>query len=199
MAASLLSSFAPIAAAFFVTELTDKDALLILGVSSGGRPMLTFIAGVAAFTLTTGLFVSVGSVLILYVPVPWVRLTGGGIMLGYGAWKALGLVGAKVAETEGSKLDKQKSAAAFFFTLVGALVLLDVAGDATEVLTVVMVARYAEPLIVFGAACAGLYAATAMEAALGVKLGRMLSPRRLRVTSAAIFLALGAFILLTSL
>ncbi|MDG6916741.1 MAG: TMEM165/GDT1 family protein [Nitrososphaerota archaeon] len=199
MAVSLLSDFAPIAVVFFVAELTDKDALVILSVASRGRPVLTFLAGVAAFTFTTGLFVSIGSVLMLYVPVLWVRLAGGGIMLGYGAWKAWGLVGADAEETDGSKVDRQRSAAVFFFTLVGALVLLDVAGDATEVLTIVLVARYAEPLLVFGAACAGLYAATAMETALGVKLGRALSPLRLRVLSAGILLALGAFIILTSL
>jgi putative Ca2+/H+ antiporter (TMEM165/GDT1 family) len=199
MAVSLLSDFAPIAVVFFVAELTDKDALVILSVASRGRPVLTFLAGVAAFTFTTGLFVSIGSVLMLYVPVLWVRLAGGGIMLGYGAWKAWGLAGADAEETDGSKVDRQRSAAVFFFTLVGALVLLDVAGDATEVLTIVLVARYAEPLLVFGAACAGLYAATAMETALGVKLGRALSPLRLRVLSAGILLALGAFIILTSL
>ncbi|MCL5672378.1 MAG: TMEM165/GDT1 family protein [Nitrososphaerota archaeon] len=199
MAAAILSPFATIAAAMFVTELTDKDAILILGVSSRGRPVLTFLAGVTAFTLTTGLFVSIGSVLVLYVPVAWIRLAGGAMMLSYGAWEARGLVGAKVSEMEESRVEKRKSAAGFFLALVGALVFLDVAGDATEVLTVVLVARYAEPLLVFGAACAGLYAATAMEAALGSRLGRLLSPRRLRVLSAAVFFALGGFIFLTSL
>ena len=199
MAATLLSSFVQIAAALFVTELVDKDALLILGVSSRGRPALTFLAGVTAFTITTGLFVSIGSVLVLYVPIVWIRLAGGAIMLGYGAWEARGLVGAKVSEAEGSRVEKQKSAAGFFLALVAALVLLDVAGDATEVLTIVLVANYAEPLLVFGAACAGLYAATALEAALGSRLGLLLSPWRLRVLSAMIFFVLGGFILLTSL
>ena len=198
MAAAALASLFPIAATIFVAELTDKDALLILGMSARGRPMATFFAGVTAFTLTTGLFVSLGSVLLLYVPVLWVRLAGATIMLGYGAWEARGLLGAGVAEREESQVEKRKSLAGFFFALAGALVLLDVAGDATEVLTIVFVAHYADPLLVFGGACVGLYAATALEAALGSRVGRVITRRRLRALSAAIFLALGAFILLTN-
>ncbi len=196
MAATILYPFAEIAAALFAAELTDKDAFFILGVSARGRPGLTFLAGVTAFTLTTALFVALGSVLLLYVPVEWVRLAGGAVMLGYGAWAARGLLGKKQAEGDGSRAGERKSAAGFFLALVGALVALDVAGDATEVLTIVLVARYAEPLLVFGGACAGLYAATAMEAALGSSLGRLLTPPRVRALSAVVFLGLGAIILL---
>lgn len=187
------------AASLFVVELTDKDAFLVLAASASGRPGLTFLSGVAAFTLTTGLFVVIGSFMLLYIPVAWVRIAGGVVMLCYGAWAGAGLSRGGPQAGDRPRGGGRRSAAGAFLALVGALVALDVAGDATEVLTIVMVARYADPLLVFTGACAGLYAATALEAAVGSRLGLLLTPRRLRSLSAAVFLGLGAVVLLGSI
>ena len=196
MAAFSASSFATIAAVLFVTELTDKDALLLLGVSSRVRWWVAFFAGAAAFTFTTFLFVAVGSVLVDFVPVYWVRLAGGVVMIGYALWEGRGLMGRGAAEEEESKVQRAAGQWREFLALVAALALLDVAGDATEVLTIVFVAHYANAVLVFSGALTGLLAATAVEATVGNRLGRVLTPRRLRILSVAVFLALGASILL---
>ena len=119
-------------------------------------------------------------------------------MLGYGLWEARGLVGKKAEEEEESRVEKARSPRAAFLTLVAALALLDIAGDATEVLTIVFAAHYANAPLVFSGALTGLVLATALETALGNRLGRLLTPRRLRYLSAAVFLALGVFILVLS-
>jgi len=191
-----LTSFGAIAGAIFLAELADKDAFLLITVSTRVRAYVAFLAGATAFVITTTLFVTLGSVLIAFVPVYWVRLAGGVVMLAYGIWEARALVGLKQVEKEEAKVEKSGSPWRAFLALVAALALLDIAGDATEVLTIVFVARYADPLLVFLGACTGLVCASALESALGSRLGRVLTPDRLRFVSVAVFLALGAYIIL---
>jgi len=191
-----LASFGAMAAILFITELTDKDAFLLIAVSSKTRWHIAFLAGAAAFTLTTLLFVTVGSVLVAFVPVSWIRLAGGVVMLGYGLWEARGLVGKKAAEEEESRVRRVGNRWMAFLALVASLALLDMAGDATEVLTIVLVAQYANGPLVFSGVLSGLVAATALETALGNRLGQVLTAIRLRYLSVVVFLALGASILL---
>lgn len=194
----LLAPFATIAAALFVTELTDKDALLLIAVSTKVKVRVAFLAGATAFAFTTAVIVALGSIIVNFVPVYLVRITGGIVMIAYGAWEARGIIGDKAVEEEESRVEKAGSAWKVFATMVAALAILDLAGDATEVLIVVLVAHYANLLLVFSGALAGLLAATAVETTLGNRLGRVLTPRRLRYGSTAIFLVLGVSILLFS-
>jgi putative Ca2+/H+ antiporter (TMEM165/GDT1 family) len=193
-----LASFAAIAAALFVAELTDKDAFLLIAVSTKVRVRVAFLAGATAFAFTTTVIMTVGTLLITVVPVYWVRLAGGVVMVAYGLWQARGLVGQKVVEEEESRIQRAGSQRRVFLAMVAALALLDLAGDATEVLTIVFVARYSNVALVFSGVLTGLVAATAVETSLGNRLGRYLTPDRLRYVSVVVFLVLGVFIILTS-
>ena len=190
-----LASFGTMAGALFVAELTDKDALLLLSVSTRVKWRLAFAAGATAFTITTFLFVAAGSVIVSFVPVYWVRAAGGTAMIVYGLWEMRGVVGRGAAEKEESRVERARGPWSAFLALVAALALLDVAGDATEILTIVFVARYSDALLVFAGALTGLLAATAVETSLGNRLGRVLTPARLAYVSAAVLLALGTSIL----
>lgn len=197
MLENTLADFAAIAGTLFVVELADKDALLILAFATHQRPIRVFLAGSVAFLFTTTVIVIFGTLLITFVQVTWIRLAGGAIMLGYGAVLASRILlrGAgdhgEGAEGRGTKVG--------FASMVGSLALLDLAGDATEILIVVLLAHYGDPYLVFVAGCSGLIAAVAVETALGNVLGRILTPKRLLYFSAAIFLALGSYILALSL
>jgi len=193
-----LASFGAIAATLFIAELTDKDAFLLLAVSTKVRIRVAFLAGATSFIFTTTVIMTLGTLLITFVPVYWVRLAGGVVMLGYGAWQARGLVGEKTVEAEESRIQRAGSQWRVFLAMVVALALLDLAGDATEVLTIVFVARYSNAVLVFTGVITGLLAATAAETALGNRLGRLLTPRRLRYVSVIVFLVLGVFIILSS-
>jgi len=185
-----------IAATLFVAELTDKDALLILAFATRMKPTKVFFAGSVAFVFTTAVIVSFGSLLITVVPVLWVRLAGGAVMFGYGAFLVTRVVrNGPDEETTPAGGARGRS----FLAMVGSLALLDLAGDATEVLIVVFLARYSDWLLVFSGACVGLVAAVAVETALGNTLGRVLTKRRLLYLSAAVFLALGTYIIGSSL
>ncbi|HEV2227105.1 MAG TPA: TMEM165/GDT1 family protein [Nitrososphaerales archaeon] len=194
----LLISFATIAAALFVTELTDKDALLILSVATRVRAIFVFVAGAVAFVFDTAVIVSVGALLLTIVPIFWVRIAGGAAMLAYGLWEARGLAGKGTVDREESRIKKSGSSLKVFLTLLGSLIVLDLAGDATEILTIVFVAQYGNALLVFLAGSVGLVAATAVETALGNRLGKILTPRRIRFGSVLVFLALGAAIILST-
>lgn len=191
-------AFAAIASALFVTELTDKDAMLLLTLAAKTRASLVFLAGATAFVITTTIFVTVGTLIGAIVPILWVRLVGGTLMIGYGLWEARSAVGHGDLEKEEKSLERRSDGWMAFFSIVAALALLDIAGDATEVLTIVLVARYSNPILVFSAACTGLISATAFETALGNRLGRMLTPQRIRYVSTVVFLILGTFIIISS-
>src|SRR5271157_3989325 len=192
-----VAAFAAIAATLFVAELTDKDALLILAFATRMKPTRVFLAGSLAFLFTTAVIVSFGSLLITVLPRIWIRLAGGAVMLGYGVFLTARIVMNRSAGDEGIPSgDGVRSRG--FLSMVSSLAFLDLAGDATEVLTVVFLARYADPLLVFSGACLGLIAATAFETALGSTLGRVLTRRRLLFLSAGVFLAIGLFIVGTS-
>jgi putative Ca2+/H+ antiporter (TMEM165/GDT1 family) len=194
-----LAAFAAIASALFVTELTDKDALLLLTLATKTRVAHVFLAGATAFVMTTAIFVTVGTLISDVIPILWVRLVGGAFMIGYGLWETRGVISQGFVEKEERSLERRSDGWRAFFSIVAALALLDIAGDATEVLTIVLVAQYSNPILVFSAACTGLIAATAFETVLGNRLGRMLTPRRIRHVSIIVFLVLGTFIIASSL
>jgi len=196
MAELTILSFATIAATLFVAELTDKDALLLLAVSTKVKARLAFSAGATAFLITTAVIVAAGSLIVAVVPVEYIRLAGGFVMIGYGLWEARGLIGEGAVGLQESRVARTGSTWRVFLALIGSLALLDLAGDATEVLTVVLVAQYSSPLFVFSAVYLGLIAAVAVETALGNRLGKLLTPRRLQIGSAAIFILLGMAIIL---
>jgi putative Ca2+/H+ antiporter (TMEM165/GDT1 family) len=192
----LLAGFATVASALFVAELTDKDALLVLMLSTRVDALRVFLAGASAFVFTSAVIVTLGTFLVRVAPIFWIRMAGGAVMVSYGLWEARGLAGEKAVVAEEQRLEKSGVGLRAFLAMVGALVLLDLAGDATEVLTLVFVAQYPDPWLVFAGACAGLIAATALETVLGSRLRGILTRRRLRYLSMAIFLVLGSAIIL---
>lgn len=188
--------------AIFIAELTDKDALLLLTLATRLKAWLVFAAGSIAFTITSAIIVTAGHFLISYAPASWVSLAGGTIMISYGVWSFLH---AQPDGQEGMDVEKKLSAktskgmASVFLSAVSLLVLLDLAGDATEVLTILFVARFGDAFIVFIAAVIALVAATAVETTIGNRLSKILSAKRIRVFSLLVFLIIGTAAILSVL
>lgn len=194
-------AFSTIVGTLLLAELTDKDALLLLTLATRMRPLLVFAAGAVAFTTTSAIIVLLGSAIAHYVPIAWVKLAGGAIMLGYALFEFLRGVRVKEDLEKGEEslfrhFGRKEVYA--FLGILGSLILLDLAGDATELLTVVFVAQYGDILLVFSGAVVALVAASAIETALGNRLGRLLSARRVRNLSVVVFLVIGSVIVLTS-
>jgi putative Ca2+/H+ antiporter (TMEM165/GDT1 family) len=194
---SLVIPFFTVAGTIFVAELTDKDALLLLTLATRIRPLLAFLSGAVAFTITTTIIVTVGYFLVNVVPVFWIRLIGGFVMIGFAIWQYVSTREGEHEEEELVQRTKRTSAISIFLGAVSLLILLDLAGDATEILTIVFVAHYNAVLVFFGAVSA-LVTAAALETFLGSRLKRYLSMQRLRRLSFVIFLIIGSFIVVTS-
>jgi putative Ca2+/H+ antiporter (TMEM165/GDT1 family) len=86
-----------------------------------------------------------------------------------------------------------------FLTTIAFLVFLDLAGDATEILTIIFVARYQNVLLVFTGAVCALVAASAVETLIGNRLSKVLTPKRIRTFSFIVFLVIGITAILTTL
>ncbi|MGA2876065.1 MAG: TMEM165/GDT1 family protein [Nitrososphaerales archaeon] len=195
----LIPAFVTIAVTIFIAELTDKDAMLLLTLATRIKPWTAFAAGSTAFTITSAIIVSVGYFLIRVVPIFWVRLVGGFVMIGFAIVEYLRRGGDEKDERKLLSRTLKKSGWSIFLGAVSLLILLDLAGDATEVLTIVYVARFSNVLLVFLGAVVALVSASALETILGRKLGKILSAARLRILSLIVFLAIGSVIVVTTL
>ncbi|MGD0423165.1 MAG: TMEM165/GDT1 family protein [Candidatus Bathyarchaeia archaeon] len=185
--------------AVFIAELTDKDALLILALATKIRPRIVFASGLVAFTITTAIIVSLGSFLISVLPVFWITLSGAVIMIGYGVLLLLRVRNDEESlneeETRLLKRSTEKNAWSTFLSIVPMLVLLDLAGDATEILIIVFVANLQNVVLVFVGSLVALAAATALETTIGHTLSRILSLQRIKLVSSLVFLTLGIVVI----
>jgi Ca2+/H+ antiporter, TMEM165/GDT1 family len=185
-----------------VAELTDKDALFLLALATKTKASVVFLAGSVAFTISTAIIVVAGSVLIALVPVFVIKLAGGAIMLGYAGMEfyRLSRRERRVDQREERLLERSaKSVWSILIPAVLTLILLDLAGDATELVTIVLLARFEDALVVFAGAVTGLVGAVAVETALGNRLGRMLSPKRIGYLSICVFTVIGVTVIVTTL
>jgi len=193
-----------ITSAIFVAELTDKDALLLLTLATKTNAWLVFAAGSVAFTITSAIIVTVGYLLVSIVPVSLISIAGGVIMIGYGAWvffKTQKGEEKEVGEANRRRISTGDSSnvLTMFLTMVSFLISLDLAGDATEVLTILFVARFENTLLVFAGAVCALVAASAIETMIGNRLSRILTPSRIRLFSTLVFLVIGTTAIFTAL
>ena len=196
------AAFLTTAGTLLVVELTDKDALFLLALATKARALVVFAAGAVAFTISTAIILGVGSVLISLVPVIAIRLASGAVMLVYAAWEYSRFTRAakEVEEREERLMEKRRKGDwSIFAPAVFSLVALDLAGDATELVSIVLLARFQDVLLVFLGAVAGLVVATAVETALGNRLGTFLSEKRIRYLSVGVFAAIGSTVIAASL
>src|SRR5271169_2353300 len=83
----LTAAFLTVIGTIFLAELTDKDALLLLTLATKTNPWRVFAAGSIAFSMTSAIIVLFGTVLVNFVPIFWIKLVGGVIMLGYAVFQ----------------------------------------------------------------------------------------------------------------
>lgn len=194
---ALVTPFLTVLATIFIAELTDKDALLLLTLATRMKAWTAFAAGSLAFTITSAIIVTLGYFLVAIIPVFWIRAAGGFVMIGFAIYQYFSAE-EKSEEERLVERTTKNNALSVFLGAVLMLVFLDLAGDATEVLTIVFVARYSDALLVFLGAVTSLVAASAVEVILGSNLKRFLSEKRLRVLSLIVLLTIGTIIIVTS-
>ena len=194
----LVFAFLTIAVTIFIVELTDKDAILLLTLATRIKALTAFAAGATAFTITSAIIVSIGYFVTRVIPLFWVRLVGGFVMIGFATWQFFHVDG---GENESGLFGKTfgRSGLSVFLGIVSLLVVLDLSGDATEILTIVYVAHFGNVLLVFVGAVVALVAASALETVLGQKLSKILTAKRIRIFSLLVFLIVGSVIVSTTM
>jgi len=199
----LINAFLTITSAIFLAELTDKDALLLLTLATRTKARLVLAAGSIAFIMTSAIIVTVGYLLTSIVPVFFITIAGGVIMIGYGAWSFFRAHRGEEKEVDEAErrisTDASRNVWITIFTMVFFLMLLDLTGDATEVLTILFVARFENILLVFTGAVCALIAASAVETVIGNRLSKILTRDRIRIVSTLVFLVIGTTATLTAL
>jgi putative Ca2+/H+ antiporter (TMEM165/GDT1 family) len=107
-------------------------------------------------------------------------------MIAYGTWSFFEANNEKEELAKAERrlsLKASKSVWLVFLNAVSLLILLDLSSDATEVLTILFVARFQNTILVFVGAVIALIAATSIETIIGNRLSKILSPKRLRIFS----------------
>lgn len=199
MLVDLIPAFVAVVVTIFIAELTDKDALLLLTLATRIRSWTAFAAGSTAFTITSAIIVTLGYFLIQVVPIFWVRLVGGFVMIGFGVFGYIRHNGDDKEEEKLLDRTNRKTEWSVFLGAVSMLILLDLAGDATEVLTIVYVAKFADALLVFLGAVLALVLASGVETLLGRNIGKLLSAKHIGLLSLAVFVIIGSAIVATTL
>ena len=184
--------------AFFlltISELGDKTQLAIIILTAKSRkPIIVFIAAMIGFVLINGVGVLIGQLIVLFIPYLVIRLFTGVIFIVFGVILLI-----KSRKTSDDKINDEKimvnQHSSLFLTAFSFVSLAEL-GDKTQIITILLVANYQLPLIVY----LGVISALAFVSGIGVLIGesfsRVISPKKLHIISGILFIAFGVLALL---
>jgi putative Ca2+/H+ antiporter (TMEM165/GDT1 family) len=189
----ILSSFGIV----FVAELPDKTALASLILATRLPPRQVVAGAWLAFLVQTLVAVVAGSLLQL-LPVRPVRIAAG---LGFLVFAALALRRDMDKNVKQEQRDVDTGRGRRSPPWVGSFLVIFAAewGDLTQLATTGLVANTGRPLEVGVGALAALWVVTVIAATTGRQVARFLGPALLNRISAALFTAIGLFIIISAL
>jgi putative Ca2+/H+ antiporter (TMEM165/GDT1 family) len=182
-------SLAPLFTTFgliFLAELPDKTLYLVLLQAARNRPGPVLLGAWAAFAVQSCVALVLGS-LLARLPHGVLRWVVAGAFLVFG----LILLFGKEEGPETTPAAPPAPGRSFLTTFW--LVFAAEFGDATQIGTAALVARFHRPWLVFTGALLALWAASGLAVALGNALGSRLPKRALRRTAGALFCAFAVF------
>lgn len=180
----------------FVAELPDKTAFATVLMAARGHPMAVFVGGCAAFVVQSAVAVLAGEVFRL-LPRAWWPWEHRLIAL---LFILFAILMWRIADEEEEAADESASVSAFWKTAAASFMVIFIAewGDFTQLGTAAMMARYGHPWVVFCAATLALWSVTAICVLVGQNLRRLINPRKLQKVAAALFMAVGIYMMWTT-
>ena len=179
-------------AAIFVVELPDKTFLATLVLTTRFRPLFVWLGVGAAFAVQTGIAVALGTAA-SFLPATVVQTLalvmftlGGGILLREA--RAHQAAAGSAIDGPAPSTHAWRSFTASFLVLFAAEW-----GDLSQLLTLTLVARYADPASVFVGALGALWAVSGLAVLLGRVLASRVPLHRLHYAGAAVCFLLAAF------
>jgi putative Ca2+/H+ antiporter (TMEM165/GDT1 family) len=167
----------------FFAELGDKTLYTVVVLATRARWLPVLLGGWAAFVVQGLIAVGLGD-LLAHLPKSYVRWGTAAAFFGCGLWLLL-----KKEEDEGD--DEAKAEPTFWRQLGTSFVLVFAAefGDATQIGSAALVARFRAPVQVFIGATLGLWAGTVLAVIVGRLIGKRLPAHILRKTAGVLFVA----------
>jgi putative Ca2+/H+ antiporter (TMEM165/GDT1 family) len=183
--------------AIFVAEFGDKSQLLVLAFATRHAAVPVTVGIVVASAVVQGLSVAVGAALGAALPETLIAVVAGIAFLGVAAWTLRGDGDeAEEAEVATEARDAERSARPWYTlaAVVAGTFIVGELGDKTMLATFALAARQ-DPFATWVGATAGMVAANLVAVAVGRQVGMRLSPRAIRIGSAALFAIAGALVL----
>ncbi|MFX1521838.1 MAG: TMEM165/GDT1 family protein, partial [Promethearchaeota archaeon] len=161
-----------------ISELGDKTQLAIIILTAKSRkPIIVFVAAMTGFILINGVGVLIGQVIVQFIPYLFIRFATGIIFIIFGALlliKSKNTSDEKISE-ESLMVDQHSSLFLTAFTFVTLAEL----GDKTQIITILLVANYQLPILVFLGALSGLALVSGIGVLVGESFSRIISPKML--------------------
>jgi putative Ca2+/H+ antiporter (TMEM165/GDT1 family) len=180
--------------AIFVAEFGDKSQLIILAFATryAARPVILGV--IVAAALIQGASVAVGAVAGAALPATAVGIVSGIAFLAVAAWTLRGEDDEEEDEAVAAASTRRLAGLALVATVAGTFILSEL-GDKTMLATFALAATQGA-LPTWIGSTAGEVGANLVAVAVGRQVGHRLSPRMVRIGSAALFAVAGVVVLL---
>lgn len=185
MISDFLIPFATIALA----EIGDKTQIAMMALAAKHRHTVQiFIGAMAASILVDGSAVAIGGFAAKYIPYTAVSIVAGLLFIGFGMVTLFGK-----EKEEMPKLSKKAVLAAAF-----TLFLVSEFGDKSQIAALLFGTQYNLALAFLGTIC-GIGSLLAVMLAVGKYVSKKIDERKVKMLSAGLFLAIGAYSLIKAL
>jgi putative Ca2+/H+ antiporter (TMEM165/GDT1 family) len=181
--------------AIFIAEFGDKSQLLVLAFATRYPARPVVIGVVLAATIIQGISVAVGAAAGSFLPEGLVEIVSGLAFLAVAAWT---LRGEDEDEAERAMPSGRRLAGMALVLTVAMTFIASELGDKTMLATFAIAAQQGA-LPTWIGSTAGEVAANLVAVAVGRQVGHRLSPRVIRIGSAALFALAGAALLIGAL
>ena len=178
----VLEAFAVSLLSTAAAEFGDKTQLgLIMLAASLRNPRAIFFGMIAGFAVVAGVGVLVGQALLTIIPLSTLALISGVIFV------AVGLLMLKVDV----KTDAPSTRSGNPFRAASLMIVLTELGDKTQIITIALAARFAQPIAVFSGVLLAFAIVDGLSIMLAGSLGKRLPTSKVKKVSAVMFIVLG--------
>jgi putative Ca2+/H+ antiporter (TMEM165/GDT1 family) len=183
--------------AIFLAEFGDKSQLLILAFATRYPAQPVVLGVVLAATVIQGISVAVGAAAGEFLPPGVVGIVSGVAFLAVAAWTLRGDAEEENADEEAAPDRRRLAGVALVLAVAGAFIASEL-GDKTMLATFALAAQQGA-LPTWIGSTAGEVAANLVAVVIGRQAGDRLSPRVVRIGSAALFALAGVALLVGAL
>ena len=184
----MIQAFLASVAVVALAEIGDKTMLLAIVLAARLRAHWQILGGIFVATIANhALAALVGSQIAGLVDAPWFRIA---VALGFIAMAAWTLIPDKLDDDD----EEFRHRGGPFLTTLVAFFLVEM-GDKTQVATIALGAQYHSVVVVACGTTLGMMIANAPAVSLGEELVKRISLKVTRIAAAALFLALGLWML----